>query len=145
MTTMTIGDVARRTGIAPSAIRFYESEGLLPAASRAGGKRTFSAESIDSLTVIRMARELGFTLEDIRLLISGFSPDTPPNVRWRQLAQRKLTDVNTLLQRATAMKSLLEKGLRCDCVSVHDCLAYDCNPPVTLGRRPQTSSNSSKA
>lgn len=136
---MTIGDVSRATGVAPSAIRFYESEGLLPVAHRAGGKRTFSTDAIDSLTVIRMARELGFTLEDIRLLISGFSPDTPPNVRWRQLAQQKLADVNTLLQRASAMKSLLEKGLRCDCVSVHDCLTYDCNPPVTLGRGSRTS------
>ncbi len=89
-----------------------------------------------------MARDLGFTLGDIRLLVSGFSPDTPPNVRWRELAQKKLFEVNALLQRATAMKHLLEKGLRCDCVSVHDCLAYDCNPPVTLGRRPRTASAS---
>lgn len=138
--SMGIGEVARATGLAPSAIRFYESEGLLPAASRSGGKRTFTKEMVDSLTVIRMARDLGFTVGDIRLLVSGFSTDTPPNVRWRELAQKKLFEVNAVLQRATAMKRLLEKGLRCDCVSVHDCLAYDCNPPVTLGRRARVSS-----
>ena len=135
MDSLTIGQVARETGLAPSAIRFYESEGLLTAAGRSGGKRTFSRESVDALMVIRMARDLGFALGDIRLLLSGFSPDTPPNVRWQNLAQRKLADVNTILQRATSMKNLLEKGLRCDCVSVRDCLLYDCNPPVTLGRR----------
>ena len=135
MTAMTIGVVSRATGVAPSAIRFYESEGLLPTANRAGGKRTFSDDSVDALRVIRMARDLGFTLGDIHMLLSGFSADTPPNVRWRQLAERKLADVNALLDRASAMKRLLEKGLRCDCVSVHDCLKYECNPPVSLARR----------
>ena len=135
MNAMTIGDVSRATGIAPSAIRFYESKGLLSSAGRTGGKRTFGAESVDALKVIRMARELGFTLGDIQLLLSGFSSDTPPNVRWRELASRKLLEVNNVLQRASAMKSLLEKGLRCDCISIHDCLTYDCAPPVTLTRR----------
>jgi hypothetical protein len=69
------------------------------------------------------------------LLFNGFSPDTPPSDRWQQLAQRKLPEVTALIQRATAMKKLLEKGLRCDCVSVQDCILYDCNPPVALARR----------
>jgi MerR family redox-sensitive transcriptional activator SoxR len=132
---MSIGAVSQVTGVAPSAIRFYESEGLLPTSARSAGKRTFSPESIDAIRVIRMAREVGFTLADIRLLLDGFSADSPPNVRWRKLAERKLADVNQLLQRASAMKGLLEKGLRCDCVSMHDCLMYDCNPPVSLSRR----------
>jgi MerR family redox-sensitive transcriptional activator SoxR len=139
MAVMTIGDVARATGVAPSAIRFYESKGLLSAAGRTGGKRNFGSESVDALKVIRMARELGFTLADIQLLLTGFSDDTPPSVRWRELASRKLLEVNSVLQRASAMKSLLEKGLRCDCISVHDCLAYDCAPPVTLTRRTRSS------
>jgi MerR family transcriptional regulator, redox-sensitive transcriptional activator SoxR len=135
MAAMTIGTVSRATGVAPSAIRFYESEGLLPEAGRSAGKRTFTSESIDAIRVIRMARDLGFALSDVHLLLSGFSADTPPSTRWRELADRKLAEVNAILQRATAMKGLLEKGLRCDCLSVHDCLAYDCNPPVTLSHR----------
>ncbi len=132
---LSIGDVSRETGIAPSAIRFYESQGLIAANGRSSGRRTFDRDSIDALKVIRMARELGFTLGDIRLLLTGFSSDTPPNVRWRELAQRKLREVNDVLGRATAMKGLLEKGLRCDCITVHDCLAFDCNPPVQLSRK----------
>ena len=84
----------------------------------------------------RMARELGFSLEDIRTLLNGFSPDTAPPARWQQLATRKLPEVDALLERAKAMKRLLERGLRCDCVSVLDCIRYDCNPPVTITRRP---------
>ena len=135
MTTMTIGEVALRSGLSQSAIRYYESEGLIAAPDRRGGKRTFKPEVVDSVRVIRLARELGFSLEDIRTLLQGFSSDTAPPVRWQHLARRKLPEVNELIQRATAMKRLLEKGLRCDCITVQDCILYDCNPPVQLTRR----------
>jgi DNA-binding transcriptional MerR regulator len=82
-----------------------------------------------------MARDLGFSLAEIRTLLTGFSPDTPPSERWQHMARRKLPEIDTLVQRATAMKRLLEKGLRCDCVSMDDCVLYDCNPPVSIGRR----------
>jgi MerR family transcriptional regulator, redox-sensitive transcriptional activator SoxR len=136
METLGIGEVARRTGMAQSAIRYYESAGLLSGPARSGGGwRAFPPEVVDQLKVIRLARELGFSLDDIRTLLNGFSADTPPSVRWQQLAQRKLPDVDVLIQRATAMKRLLEKGLRCDCVSIEDCIRYDCNPPLQLRRR----------
>lgn len=136
MTALTIGDVSRATGVPASAIRFYESQGLLRAAGRAGGRRQFDAGSVDALRVIRLARDLGFSVGDVALLLNGFSSDKPPNVRWRELARRKLAEVNATLERAASMKRLLEKGLRCDCVSVHDCLVYECDPPVTMsGRR----------
>jgi DNA-binding transcriptional MerR regulator len=90
---------------------------------------------IDRLRVVRIARDLGFTLGEIRALLDGFSEDTPPSERWQKLARRKLPEVDALLQRATAMKRLLEKGLRCDCVSVQDCIRYDCAPPVPISRK----------
>jgi MerR family transcriptional regulator, redox-sensitive transcriptional activator SoxR len=136
MSTMTIGEVALRSGLSQSAIRYYESEGLIAAPNRRGGKRTFTPDVVDSVRVIRLARELGFSVEDIRTLLQGFSSETAPPVRWQHLARRKLPEVNELIQRATAMKRLLEKGLRCDCVTVQDCILYDCNPPVHLTRRP---------
>ena len=132
---MTIGEVATRTGLSHSAIRYYENEGLIATPERRGGKRSFPPEVVDAVRVIRLARELGFSLEDIRTLLNGFSSETAPPVRWQHLARRKLPEVNELIQRATAMKRLLEKGLRCDCVSVQDCILYDCNPPVQLTRR----------
>jgi len=132
MSTMTIGELATRTGLSQSAIRYYESEGLIAAPDRKGGKRSFKPEVADSVRVIRLARELGFSLEDIRTLLNGFSTDAAPPVRWQHLARQKLPEVNDLIQRATAMKRLLEKGLRCDCVTVQDCILYDCNPPVRL-------------
>ena len=135
MDSIAIGEVARRTGLAQSAIRYYEAEGLISNLDRKGGKRLFPPGVVDRVMVIKMARELGFTLDDIRTLLNGFSPDTPPSERWRKLAGRKLPEVNAALERARAMKQLLEKGLRCDCITVADCIAYDCNPPVQLTAR----------
>jgi MerR family transcriptional regulator, redox-sensitive transcriptional activator SoxR len=135
MEALAIGEVSRRAGMAQSAIRYYESAGLLSGPARSsGGWREFHPEVVDQLKVIRMARELGFSLEEIRTLLNGFSPDTPPSTRWQQLAERKLPEVDALIQRATAMKRLLEKGLRCDCVSIQDCIRYDCSPPVSIQR-----------
>ena len=133
METIAIGELSRRTGVAQSAIRYYEAEGLLSAPGRRGGKRAFDAEVVDQVAVIRMARELGFSLDDIRTLLRGFSPDTPPPERWRALARSKLPEVEATIGRAQAMKRLLEKGIRCDCVSMSDCVVHDCNPPVQIG------------
>jgi MerR family transcriptional regulator, redox-sensitive transcriptional activator SoxR len=133
--TIAIGEVARRTNLPRSTIRYYEAEGLLPKADRRSGWRAFAPDVVDRLQVISMARELGFSLDDIRTLLNGFSVDTPPSVRWQKLALRKLPEVDAMLLRAGAVKRLLEKGLRCDCVTVQDCIKYDCNPPVTLARR----------
>jgi len=130
-----IGEVARLAGVTQSTIRYYEAEELLATPSRKGGRRAFEPAVVDKLRVIRMARALGFSLDDIRTLLTGFSLDTPPAARWQRLAHRKLPEVDDLIQRATAMKRLLEKGLRCDCVSVQDCILYDCNPPASIGRR----------
>jgi MerR family transcriptional regulator, redox-sensitive transcriptional activator SoxR len=135
--TLPISEVARQAGIRASAIRYYEAEGLLESPDRSGGWRVFPPDVVDRLKVIRMARELGFTLDDIRTLLNGFSSDTPPSERWQELARRKLPEVDALIQRATTMKRLFEKGLRCDCVSIQDCILYDCNPPVAIGRRPR--------
>jgi len=135
MEALGIGEVARRAGMSQSAIRYYESAGLLADQARSGGGwREFHPDVVDQLKVIRLARDLGFSLEEIRTLLRGFSAETPPSARWQQLAQRKLPEVDLLIQRATAMKRLLEKGLRCDCVTIEDCIRYDCNPPVSLRR-----------
>ena len=133
MDTLAIGELSRRTGVAQSAIRYYEAEGLLSNPDRRGGKRVFSARVVDEVMVIRMARELGFSLDDIRTLLNGFSPDTPPPARWRQLAEHKLPEVEATIQKAQAMKRLLTKGLRCDCVRMSDCIVHDCSPPVQIG------------
>lgn len=125
METVGIGELAGRTGLRPSAIRYYESLGLLTA-NRQGKWRRYTPDAVEHLEVIRMARELGFGIDEIRTLLNGFSPETPPPERWRELAQEKLPQLDGLIRHASAMKRLLEVGLTCSCVRIEDCFIEDC-------------------
>jgi MerR family redox-sensitive transcriptional activator SoxR len=125
METLGIGELSRRTGLRPSAIRYYESLGLLTP-SRRGKWRRYTPDAVEQLDVIRMARDLGFGIDEIRTLLNGFSPDTPPSERWRTLAREKLPQIDALIRHATAMKRILEVGLTCRCVRIEDCFIDDC-------------------
>jgi MerR family redox-sensitive transcriptional activator SoxR len=119
--TLSIGEVARRAGLEASAIRYYERIGVLPEPERSGGRRRYEESVFDLLAAIDVARRAGFTLAEIRTLMSGFSDTTPPSERWRTLALRKLPEVEAQIARAREMKRLLELGLDCDCLRLEDC------------------------
>src|ERR671916_603130 len=123
--SMSIGEVARRAGVRPSALRYYESVGLLPAPERTNGRRRYDGEVLrevlDRLAVVRVAQQAGFTISEIRTLLDGFSEDMPPSERWRLLAEEKLPEVEKLVERALDMKHLLERGLRCECLRLEEC------------------------
>jgi len=118
---MTIGDVARRTGLQASAIRYYEKIGLLPKTQRIGGQRRYEISVLNYLEVIDVARSAGFRIEEIRQLFHGFGKGTPAFHRWELLAQRKITEMDELIARAKKMKRLLEKADRCKCLDLEDC------------------------
>ena len=121
MDGMSIGEVARRSGVAPSAIRYYESLGLLPAPPRVGGKRRYDESVLDWLAVIALARAAGFTMAETRELVRGFAPGTPPATRWRRLATRKLAEVDALVARAERMRLVLRHALDCECPRLEEC------------------------
>jgi MerR family redox-sensitive transcriptional activator SoxR len=123
--SMSIGEVAQRASVRPSALRYYEGVGLLPPPERANGRRRYDGEVLrevlDRLAVVRVAQQAGFTISEIRTLLDGFSEDTPPSERWRLLAEEKLPEVEKLVERALDMKRLLERGMRCECLRFQDC------------------------
>jgi MerR family transcriptional regulator, redox-sensitive transcriptional activator SoxR len=125
MGSMSIGEVAQRAGVRPSTLRYYESIGVLPTPERENGRRRYDGEVLrevlDRLAVVRVAQQAGFTISEIRMLLDGFSENTPPSERWRVLAREKLPEVEALVERALGMKNLLERGLRCECLSLEDC------------------------
>lgn len=124
MRTLAIGAVARECGIAASAIRFYEKEGLLPAPARLRGQRRYDEGVFARIEIIKLALEAGFTIGETRTFLSGFSKETPPAARWRTLAARKLEEVSALMLRAQQMKALLESSFRCKCPSLEDCESF---------------------
>lgn len=121
MLSMSIGDVARRCGLAPSAIRYYEKAGLLPKPARVSGRRRYAADVLGRVRLVQLAREAGFTVVEIRTFISGFSATTSPTIRWRTLAGRKLAEIDSQMQRLARMKGLLESSFDCRCLSVDEC------------------------
>lgn len=126
---MSIGEVAQRAGIPASAIRYYESIGLMPHPARASGRRVYEPAALKRLQVIQSARALGFGVREIRTLIDETSSITD---RWRAMARRKLPELETLIGRAANMKKLLESGLQCSCVRIEDCILHQCAPPPPL-------------
>lgn len=118
---LPIGEVAQRAGLRPSAIRYYEGRGLLPEPERTNGRRRYGPAVLERLAVIDLARRAGFTLAETRELLAGFAADRSPSEQWRELAHRKLPEVDALIRRAEEMKRLLELGLACDCLQLKDC------------------------
>jgi DNA-binding transcriptional MerR regulator len=111
-----IGQLAERTGLAASAIRYYEQRGLIPRARRVAGRRQFDEKDLAPLLVVRLAIDAGFTLAETRQLVSDFGRD-----RWRRLAEKKRTEIRATAARLETMEELLGKLLRCECPSIEVC------------------------
>jgi MerR family redox-sensitive transcriptional activator SoxR len=121
MERLPIGEVARRTGLRTSAVRYYEEAGLLPVPARISGKRVYSADVVQRIGVLRFAQEAGFTLSEIRTLFQGFGADAPLSARWRSLANRKLKDLDALTERIQRMRQALALSLACGCQRIEQC------------------------
>lgn len=121
MADWSIGELGRRAGVAPSAIRYYESVGLLPRAPRRSGQRRYDAAALPRLALVRLAQEAGFSIAEIRTLLHGFSSSTPPSRRWQQLATRKREELRARIARARAMERVLVRLLACECPTLDDC------------------------
>ncbi len=121
---MSIGEVAARAGVRASTLRYYEKVGLLPKAPREGGKRRYDGEVLKWLAAIRVSQQAGFSVVEIRQIFFGFPRAAKPSDRWRQLAKRKLLEVEELVRRAERMKALLAEGIRCRCRSLQECTFF---------------------
>ncbi|MGB7588861.1 MAG: MerR family DNA-binding protein, partial [Solirubrobacterales bacterium] len=88
--------------------------------------------------MVVLAKQVGFSLAETRTILTGFSEEAPPSDVWCRLAKRKLPEVERTLAEARAMKAILETGLRCECLSLVDCLGRVGSvrrPPARASRR----------
>jgi MerR family transcriptional regulator, redox-sensitive transcriptional activator SoxR len=116
-----IGEVAARSGVPASTIRYYEQIGLLPAAGRVNGRRRYDEGVLRQLGVIRLAQQAGYTIAEIQMLLHDFPAGTLPSERWRVLARQKLVELDELMGNIQAMKALLEETLACECETLEEC------------------------
>ena len=122
MAQLTISQVARQIRLRPSAIRYYERIGLLPPAERLSGQRRYDPTVLYRLAIIQRARQLGFTLNEIRHLFFGFRDVTRASERWRKLSQRKLMELDHLMDGIKAVRLVLKKlATKCRCDTLDQC------------------------
>jgi MerR family redox-sensitive transcriptional activator SoxR len=119
---MKIGQLAVRAGLQASAIRYYEKRGLLAAPQRTGGQRSYPSDALDRVLLIRFASDMGFTLAEIKLFLSGLRDNSPVGPRWKKLASRKLAEVEQNIARSLKLKSLLHGLQGCHCASLEQCV-----------------------
>ena len=121
MASLSIGQVAKRTGLRTSALRYYEEAGILPSPARINRRRVYDADTVRRIEVLKFAQQAGFTLGEIKTLLHGFRPETPLSARWRALAQAKLDELDVLAKRIKRMRRALDLGLKCGCIRIEDC------------------------
>ena len=119
---MTIGDVAARAGLRPSALRYYESVALVRPARRVNGRRLYDDSVFESLALIRLAQDAGFSIGEVKMLMHGFERATPASARWQAMAKKKHAEVVERIEQAQRMKQLLERLMHCQCETLGQCV-----------------------
>ena len=123
---MRIGEVAARAGVRVSLIRYYEEIGLLPEPERVSGQRRYDDTVLRRLTVIDVAQRAGLSLEEIRELVEHGTD--PMNERLRELAARRLPEIDALIDRAQRVRAWLQTAQGCGCQSIDECALFDDAP-----------------
>lgn len=119
--TMTISKLAVESGLPASTIRYWEKIGVLPKPTRISGQRRYSADAVQRLAVLRLARACGFRLDEMRHLLNGFTPAVKPPRRWRELAIRKQQELDEQIAQLVAMRRVVDRVLHCRCVDLTEC------------------------
>jgi DNA-binding transcriptional MerR regulator len=127
---LTIGQLAQRVRLNASAIRFYERVGVLPEPERVGGQRRYGEEAVRRLQVLEVAKRAGFSLDEARVLLSSADAGAPAYEAVRTLAQRRLPEVDALIERAQAMRRWLSAATDCSCTTFDACALFDDAGPV---------------
>ena len=119
---LTVGEVAKRAGMLPTTLRYYESIGLIPNPARENGSRRYEPTVFQRLEMIQTAQQAGFTLAEIRVLFDEILWNDAPAAKWNSLIQRKLQEINSMLVNIQSMKHLLEDILDCDNEHFAECM-----------------------
>ena len=123
LTNMRIGEVAERAGVRVSLLRYYEDIGLLPEAARVSGQRRYDETVLRRLTVIDVAQRAGLSLDEIRELLEHGSD--PMSERLREVAERRLPEIDALIERARRVRTWLKSATNCGCQSIDECRLFD--------------------
>lgn len=123
---LTIGDLARRTGLSVPAIRFYEAKGLVEPLRTGGNQRRFLRADIRRLSFIVIAQKLGLSLSEIAVAMAGLPQGRTPNARdWARISGAIRTRIETQIARLEKLRENLDGCIGCGCLSLKKCALYN--------------------
>ena len=120
---MRIGEVADRAGVRVSLIRYYEEIGLLPEPDRVSGQRRYDGTVLRRLAVIGVAQRAGLALGEVKELLDH--GNDPMSERLRELAERRLPEIDALIERAQRVRGWLQDAAGCGCERIDECALFD--------------------
>jgi MerR family redox-sensitive transcriptional activator SoxR len=131
---LSIGAVSERTGVAHSALRFYEAEGLIHATRSAGGQRRYPRDVLRRVSFIRIAQQVGLSLEEIRTALSSLPDKRTPNKHdWERLSTSWRPRLDAQIAMLERLRDRLTGCIGCGCLSLQACRLL--NPGDAAGER----------
>ncbi len=134
MTLLTIGHLAERAGVATSAIRFYESKGLIRSTRTTGNQRRYEQSTLRRVSFIRAAQRVGLSLEEVGEALATL-PDnrTPTKADWHRLSRAWRPRLDEQIRRIELLRGRLDSCIGCGCLSLRSCALM--NPGDVAGER----------
>jgi MerR family redox-sensitive transcriptional activator SoxR len=123
---LTIGEVADRTGVATSALRYYEKEGLIRSERSSGGQRRFHREMLRRVAFIRVAQRVGLSLDEIRAALASLPDErTPTKADWVRLSRTWRPQLDEQIAVLERLRDELTSCIGCGCLSLKTCVLYN--------------------
>lgn len=145
---LSIGQLAERTGLSVSAIRFYETKGLVFAERNAGGQRRFLRSDIRRLSFVMIAQQFGFTIDQIRTQLQKLPEQRTPNKKdWARISRHFRRELDAKIETLSNLRDQLDGCIGCGCLSLKKCTLYNpedrakrhgAGPRYLLGDKPDT-------
>jgi MerR family redox-sensitive transcriptional activator SoxR len=121
-----IGEIAERTGLSVSALRFYEAEGLVRPIRTSGGQRRFRRADLRRISFVKIATELGFTLAEIRGVLAGLPDGRAPNARdWTRIGREFRAELDRRIGVMQRLRERLDGCIGCGCLSLKTCRLHN--------------------
>lgn len=149
---LSIGALAQRAGVATSAVRFYEANGLLRGSRTEGNQRRYAKETLRRVAFIRIAQSVGLSLEEIRAALATLPEQrTPTRADWARLSRAWKPLIEARIAALAALRDQLDDCIGCGCLSLKTCKLYNpsdgaaqlgSGPRYLLGDRPPKKSAS---
>ena len=123
---LTIGALSERTGVATSALRYYEAEGLLHADRSEGGQRRYARDALRRVSFIRVAQQVGLSLEEIRESLASLPDGRTPNQRdWERLSNSWRPRLDEQIAMLERLRDRLDGCIGCGCLTLKVCALYN--------------------